>query len=479
MKIKKIFYFPTLLSFILLTALTNCSQEKESIEVFQRPSVSLDLAEILKKGKLTVLAENSSTSFFMYRGKKMGFEYELLKEFAQELGVTLEIKIVDNLDNLIHMLNNGEGDIIACNYVITRERNKLIGFSVPFMRTPQVLIQRKPYGWQKMKPEKMNPLLIRDISLLAKKKILVWENSNHFERLSHLQDEIGDTILIEKENGLLGSEEMIEMVSEGLIDYTVAEENVARINKRFYENIDYQTYLSVRQKIAFGLRKSSTLLNARLDKWLNQFMAKKTFKYLKTKYYDLKILPLNNDTNKINFKSGQLSPYDASFKRVASKYQWNWLLLASVAFHESRFNPNARGFGGAYGIMQFMPATGPKYGVSPNSTVDQQILGGMKLLNSLYTLWKQIPDKEQRVKFTLASYNAGKGHIDDAQKLAKKYGLNPLIWDNNVEKMMLNLSKREYYRDKVVKSGALRGARTCNYVREIYGRYIEWASVYK
>ena len=78
-------------------------------------SVRFDLPEILKKGKITVLAENSSTSFFIYRGKKMGFEYEVLKEFANELGVELEVKIVDNLDDITKRLNEGEGDIVACN----------------------------------------------------------------------------------------------------------------------------------------------------------------------------------------------------------------------------------------------------------------------------------------------------------------------------------------------------------------------------
>lgn len=473
------FIGPTLLSFFLLFALSNCSEEKEEVDAFQHPSVSIDLPEILKKGKLTVLAENSSTSFFIYRGKKMGFEYEMLKEFANEIGVTLEIKIVGNMDNLIQMLNDGEGDVIACNYTVTRERNKLIDFSVPFIRSPQVLIQRKPEGWEKMKPEVLKAALIRDPSQLAQKKVHVWKNSSYYQRLDHLQDEIGDTIFIEEEDGMLGTEEMIEMVSEGLIDYTVAEENIARVNQRFFDNIDISTPLSVKQKIAFGLRKSSPLLNARLDKWLNQFMGKKTFRYIKSKYFELKNLPVNSPDYLESIKGGQLSKFDDAFKRAAAKYDWDWRLLASVAYHESKFNPTVRGFGGAYGMMQFMPNTGPKYGVYPSSPPEVQIMGGMKKIYKDFESWKSIPDKDQREKFTLATYNAGRSHVEDAQRLAKKHGLDPLRWDDNVEKMMLNLSKSQYYRDEVVKNGALRGARTYNYVRAIYARYLEWASVYK
>lgn len=473
------FIIPTLLVFSMFLLLIACDNKKENVEVFEHPSVSIDLPEILKRGKLTVLAENSSTSFFIYRGKKMGFEYEMLKEFANEIGVTLEIKIVGNMDNLIQMLNDGEGDVIACNYTITRERNKLIDFSVPFIRSPQVLIQRKPVGWEKMKPEELKNKLIRDPALLAHKKVHVWKNSSYYQRLDHLQDEIGDTILIEEEDGLIGTEEMIEMVSEGLIDYTVAEENIARVNERFFDNLDVNTALSVRQKIAFGLRKSSPLLNARLDKWLNQFMEKKTFRYLKSKYFELKNLPINSPDYLASITGGQLSKYDNAFKRAAKLYEWDWRLLASVAYHESKFNPNVRGFGGAYGMMQFMPNTGPKYGVYPSSPPEVQIMGGMKKIYKDYVSWKSIPDKIQREKFTLATYNAGRSHVEDAQRLAKKHGLNPLKWDDNVEKMMLNLSKSQYYRDEVVKNGALRGARTYNYVRAIYARYLEWASVYK
>ena len=475
------FFIPTLLSFISLLILSNCSEEAESqVEKFEHPSISIDLAEILKRGKLTVLAENSSTSFFIYRGKKMGFGYEILKEFANELGVELEIKIVNNLDDLTEMLNNGDGDLIACNYTVTRERSKLIDFSVPILRTPQVLIQRKPEGWEEMEKVKIEKELLRDPAQLMHKKVHVWKNSSYYRRLMHLQEEIGDTIFIVEEDGNIGGEELIEMVSEGLIDYTVTEANIAKINQRFFENLDISTEISVRQKIAFGMRKSSPLLNERLDKWLTNFKVKRTFKYLKSKYFDWKKSPVKTADYLAILKGGQLSKFDVIFKKAAAVYGGlDWQFIASVAYQESKFNPNVVGFGGAYGMMQFMPNTGPKYGVYPNSTPEVQIYGAMKKMNSDFNNWNNIPDKEQRAKFTLATYNAGKGHIEDAQRLAKKYGLNPFVWDENVEKMLLNLSKSEFYRDEVVRNGAMRGAHTYKYVRTIYARYLEWKSVYK
>lgn len=456
---------------------SSCSDEPE--EEPKTPAVpGLDLPAILKKGKLTVLAENSSTSYFIYRGKKMGFEYEMLKEFANELGVDLEIVTISDLDEANSMLNGGEGDIIACNYTVTNERSKIIDFSIPFLRTNQVLIQRKPDGWEKMSKEEISKHLLNDPTELAGKKVNVWDRSSYYQRLKNLQEEIGDTILIQRESGDLSSEDLIENVSDGLIDYTVVEKNVAQINSQFLDNIDIHLDLSVKQKIAFGLRKTSPLLRARINQWLTKFTQRASFKYLKHKYFDLPDIASQTQDSYSSLKGGQLSLYDAHFKRIAAKHNWDWRFLASVAYQESKFNPRARGLGGAYGLMQFMPETGPKYKVYPSSTPEVQIEGGMKYLLVIYNLWSDVPSHEERLKFTLASYNSGTSHVKDAQRLAEKYDLDPKKWNGNVEVMMKNLSKRQYYRDPVVQSGATRGAHAAKYVHTVYERYNSYKTMF-
>mgnify|MGYP000214856429 CR=1 FL=1 len=452
----------------------SCKSDNSAEDSEPDPAVIADLKKILKDGKLTVLMENSTTSYFIYRGKKMGFEYEILREFADELGVVLEVKVVDNLDDLIPMLNKGEGDLIACNYTYTKSRKADIEFSEPYIRTPQVLIQRYPEGWEKMKEKELTKHLILSPEQLNQKKVHVWKNSSYYNRLINLQEETGDTIFLEEVDGQIGTEELIEMTSEGMIDYTVAEQNIAMANQKFYPNIHISTVLSVQQKICFGLRKNNPILKARLDKFINIFTKKVSYRYLKKKYFEMSAISNSSKFKPGNIKRGELSPYDAIFKQVAQKYGFDWRILASISYHESRFNPNARGFGGAYGMMQFMPSTGPKYGVYPSSPPSVQIEGGMKKIAKDFQSWSHIPDEEQRFKFTLATYNAGKGHVQDAQRLAEKHGLNPEIWDENVEKMMLNLSKQSYYRDPVVKNGAHHGGVTYRYVKDIYGRYLEW-----
>jgi membrane-bound lytic murein transglycosylase F len=446
-------------------------------EFGSEPTVNIDLPEIMKRGKLTILAENSSTTYFIYKGKKMGFEYELLKLFAQHLGVELDVQIVHNLDSLQLLLNTGKGDIVACNYTVTKERAERINFSEPFLKTPQVLIQRSV---QNDTDESFkSPAFIQDPSELAGKEVHVWKNSSYHERLMHLQEEIGDSIHIEGVSGNIGGEELIEMVSSGLIDYTVAEENIAAVNARFFDNINTSTTLSVKQKIAFGLRKNSPLLLQKLNEWLKETMKKPIFSYIQKKYFDSGQYAQQYINDNAKLDGRRISNFDEIFKKEAEAIGWDWRLIASIAYQESKFNPEIQGFGGAYGMMQFMPGTGPKYGVYPDSPPEVQIKGGAKKLQADDKSWSSIPDEVQRKKFALASYNAGKGHIVDAQRLARKHGMDPNKWDDNVEVMLLNLSKREYYQDEVVKNGMMKGTTTHHYVRSVYNRYLEWKEVYK
>lgn len=436
-----------------------------------------DLPGILKKGKLRVLAENSATSFFIYKGKKMGFEYEILREFAENIGVELEIIRVNDLDEINERLNNGEGDIIACNYTVTRDLQDQIAFSRPYFQANQVLVQRKLDPLIDITAEAWNKYHITDPLQLARKKVDVRRNSAHYERLLNLQNEIGDTIYIRPTHSNQSVEELMEMVSDGQIDYTVADRNIARINQEFYTNLDISLAISFRQNIAFGLSKKAPLLKKRLDAWLLKFMKKETFAYIKRKYYDFSSnLQYPEDGGTI--RRGALSPFDAIMKAEAEKYQFDWRLLAAIIYHESKFNPKAHAFGGAYGLMQFMPGTGSRFGVYPHSPPEAQIKGGMKYINSIRALWKDIPDENEKHKFMLASYNAGSGHIKDAQKLAAKRGLNPKVWAGNVEKMVQNLGKNEYYSDPVVENGAFRGGFTARYVNSIISRYESYKSMF-
>jgi membrane-bound lytic murein transglycosylase F len=423
-----------------------------------------DLEAILKKDTLTVLTENGAISFYEYKDKYLGFEYEILDSFARHIGVHLKIVEIANPDDYVLYLNERRGDIIACNKPIHMEDKKIHAFSIPYNHSFEVLVQRSS-----------EDSVIRDISKLKNKDLYIRKKSSFVKRILHLEDEIGQSINVKSVEGYPVTEDLIEMVSRGEIDYTISMENTARIEQACHPNIDISTLLSVRQNIAFGLRKSDVDLKEKLDYFLDEFLESEGYELLQNKYFDYMketnffIDELDSVTN-INI---ELSKYDELFKASALKRNWDWRFLASIAYQESRYDPDARGFGGAYGMMQFMPNTGPSFDVYPDSPPAVQIDAGMRYIDQLYNQWSQIDSKEQRLKFTLASYNAGKGHIDDAVRLAEKFGYNPLVWDENVELMIKNLSIPEHYRNAPVKYGAYRGPAK-DYVKSIYSRYMAW-----
>lgn len=464
---------------VLLSGCQNTARQDKTVVGQAIEEKQDDLKEIMEQNKLVVLTENSANSYFIYRGQKMGLEYEILKEFARSIGVKLEVKIVKNLDHIIDKLNQGEGDLIACNYTITKERRKQIDFSTAFMRTSQVLIQRKPQGWRKMRVKEWKSELINDPAKLAQKTIHVWKNSSYYERLINLQNELGDTIFLEPLDGDIIPEDVIEMVDKGFIDYTVTDKNVALINQRFYPDIDASLELSVKQKIAFGVRKKSPLLRKKLNDWLEDFMKTATYKYIKHKYLNMSHYSGKSKRTYSSINGNTISPYDDLIKKYANEANWDWRLLAALIFQESKFRLDQQSWAGAYGLMQFMPTVGPSYGVYPDSPPSVQIRGGMKKLRDDLKAWKSIPDSIQRIKFTLGTYNAGLGHILDAQRLAKKNGKDPLVWDDNVEVFVKRLSQPKYYHDPVCYYGYLRGAETYNYVREIFIRYSEYKTAFE
>ena len=449
-KLKDLKFRLFFLFFIII--MSSCSS------ISDREHVGIDLKEIHKKGKLTVLLENSSLSFFEYRGKKLGFEYEILAAFAKSIHLPLELKVVSNSKDFFRLLNDGEGDILGANLAISLADKKIINYSEPFYFAEQVLIQRQ------------NDTLIREPLDLIEKTIYVRKNSCFQKRLSSIQEEIGSKIAVKTFDNDPITEDLIEKVANGEINYTLAHENLARISKELHPNLNIQTKISFKQKIAFALRLKSPKLKKSLDLFLEKYCESNEFKELKKKYFDY----LSNQVViDFTFKNGNLSPFDDLFKDAANKYSWDWKILVAISHKESRFNPNARGLGGAFGLMQFMPLTGRIYGVGPSSTPKEQIDAAMKMLDKTYRSWSSVPDPEQRMKFTLGSYNAGRCHIEDAQKLARDNGLNPDLWDGNVELMVKKLSDPEYYGSARLRCGAYRGG-AVSYVRTIYSNYKAW-----
>ncbi|HSY76539.1 MAG TPA: transporter substrate-binding domain-containing protein, partial [Bacteroidia bacterium] len=283
-----------------------------------------DLDQVKKSKKLILLTENSSTSYFIYKGQPMGYEYEMLNSFAQSIGVELDVEVVKNVDNIFQMLDSCEGDIAADNLTITSNRRKDVEFASPLFTTRQVLIQRKPDNWQKLSTTQLESLLVKNPLQLAERQVYVRKGSSFYERLKDLSNEIGGKIDVIETPGTETTEELIGDVAKGKIDFTIADENVARIIASYYDNLDISTPVSFTQKIAWAVRRNSPeLLNA-LNDWLSKQKKKGYNDIVFGKYFmDKKSASSRQTSEYFSLTGGKISPYDDLIKKYSVKLGWD------------------------------------------------------------------------------------------------------------------------------------------------------------
>ncbi len=430
-----------------------------------------DLPAIIEQGVLKATTDYNSTNYFVYRGQPMGFHLELLKKFAQHIGVELEIFVTNDLnENVECLMSDGDCNIIAMDLTVTRDRRDLLSFTEPHSQTRQVLVQRRPENWYHMRSSEIEDHLIRNQLDLAGKTIHVHKNSAHMVRLNNLMEEIGDTIYLVETD--YEPEMLIEKVANGEIEYTVSDEHVAQVNQTYYANIDTQTPLSFAQNLSWAVRHDTPLLKAAIDEWMSEFKQTRQYSNLYNRYFQNPRSSIMAKSPYHSLGGGRISLYDDYFKQFSEIVGWDWRLIASLAFQESRFNSEAVSWAGAFGIMQLMPNTASMYNVSESSSPIDNIVAGVKYLSWIDSRLRNIiTDDAERVKFVLASYNVGLGHVLDARRLAEKYGKDPNMWKDNVDYYVLNKSKPKYYLDPVVRHGYARGAEPYHYVHEILERY--------
>ncbi len=444
----------------------------ETKEVDVREVVQFDLDKIKNRGTLIAVVDNSTTSYFVYKGQPMGYEYELLSLLAEYLGVELELVITTDIEDAIAQLNAGKGDIVAYNLTVTKNRAQMMDFTDHLTLSRQVLVQKKPDNWRQMKLHEIEKVLIRDQIDLLDQEVHVRKSSSFVDRLQNLSDEMGGDITIVEDTTNLEIEQLIHQVAEGTIKYTVADENVAKLNATYHQDLDVSTPISFSQRIAWGVRSNSSLLLNAVNSWLAGMKQDVAFYTIYQRYFESPKASLKRVHSDFSTLSGhQIGPYDEMIKISAKELGWDWELLAALVFQESKFNPDAKSWVGAQGLMQLMPNTAKEFGAADPKDPQQSLNAGVKYLQWLDHYWQdKIPDDEERTKFVLGSYNVGQGHVLDARKLTVKFGKDSTVWDDNVAYYLLKKSEPKYYKDPVVAAGYCRGAEPVHYVSEILHR---------
>jgi membrane-bound lytic murein transglycosylase F len=417
------------------------------------------LAEIKKSGYIRILTRNNATSFFVYRGHRMGFDYELGKRLAQQLGIRAQFVVPREWGDLIPALLRGEGDVIAGEMTVTPERTRQVLFAAPYSQTRELAVY------------KHGTPAVKDPADLSGRKVRVRKSSSYFETLqalnATLKAESKPPVEIDVASDELETDDILDQVSKGAATYTLADELIAQQAASYFDDLEVGAPVSGARDLAWAVRPGQTDLASEIDSLFHTEKKGPEFNILKRKYFQDA-----RDAKKRGKETlegtGSLSPYDPLIQDAAKRYSYDWRLVAAQIYQESRFDPQKKSWCGAQGLFQIMPATAKELGVNNPVDPKEGIEGGAKYMARLMKHFSEVPDPIERYKLALASYNCGPGHVDDARELLRSQGKPTSTWAD-VQGAMLQLSKEAVHGK--TKFGFCRCGEPVDYVRHITERY--------
>jgi membrane-bound lytic murein transglycosylase F len=432
--------FAVLVSCVLLGLPSSCTK-KDGLEA------------ILQSGQITVLTRNNGHCYYTYRERKMGFEYDLAKAFSDYLGVKLKV-VTPPWKDLINNLNKGEGDFVAASMTIMPSRQEKADFSDSYLTVQQELIRNK------------DNTEVREIGDLKGKTIDVRRGTSYEARLKALKEKGLDVKIVLHDD--TPTEELIRMVAEKEIDFTVADSNIALLNRRYYPDIRIAFPLGEEESLGWAVRKGEKALLQKINEFFKKIKVDGTYEKLYNKYYANVEIFDYVDLKKYHERLRERLPeYRPIIQRTARKHGFDWRLIAAVVYQESHLDPEATSFTGVEGIMQLTEDAAEDMGVEDRRDPEQSIRGGVKYLRKLYRSFDEAKDPD-RLYLALASYNVGRGHILDAQKIAEEKGLDPNSW-SSLQQVLPLLRYRKYYKNTTY--GYCRGTEPVRFVKRIRTYY--------
>lgn len=420
----------------------------------EKPST---LERVKEDGVLRVVTRNSPATYFQDRNGETGFEYELVKRFADDLGVKLEIETADNLDDLFAQLGKPAGPVLAAAGLVSgAQRQTQAKFSHPYLQvTPQVIYRNG----------RSRPTEPKD---LVGKKIMVLKGSSHAEQLAELKKQY--PTLEYEESDAVEVVDLLRMVDEGQIDLTLVDSNELAMNQVYFSNVRVAFDLGDArdQRWAVAAGEDNSLLN-QINDFIDKAQKNGTLQRLKDRYYGhVDVLGYVGAYTFAQHLQQRLPKYEKHFKSYAKTEQVDWRLLAAIGYQESMWQPEVTSKTGVRGLMMLTQRTAQAMGVSNRLDPRQSIMGGAKYFMLIKEQLDDSIAEPDRTWFALAAYNVGTGHLEDARTLAKREGLNPNKW-LDVKKMLPRLSQKQWY--SKTKYGYARGGEPVHFVANIRRYY--------
>lgn len=416
--------------------------------------------------KLRVLSLHSINSFFLYDGEEHGLEYELLQLYAKDRGLLIDIITVENYRQMYDSIAEGNFDVAMGTLLVNSALDSIAPFSSTLYTADVILVTSTA------PPVKDVPLT----NVIHHSPIHFWMRDR-----DHLSSTASDSLnhLVTE----MSKEFALELVARNEYPRLIVDRNDFVIMHSYYPQLQEHSILEKEQPVAFAFNPYSMSLKDNFNAWHASNHRGSDYQYTLQKYRDHSSFIKDKLRYELPIiRKGIISQYDSIIKMYAEKEYFDWKLIAAIIHQESRFRPLTVSPVGAYGLMQLMPSVAKTYKINFKklSSPDLNIATGTKYFRWIYNHFdKPEYTEEDKIKFSLASYNAGMGHILDAKALAVKYKLNPYVWDDNVELMLLRKSSHKFYTDPVVKYGHCRGYETQVYVRNImqyYEHYLNFSA---
>lgn len=413
-----------------------------------------DWPAIVASGRLRMGTVNDPTTYYLWRGELIGFEYELARLFADQHELVLEVVVAESISELLDLVTAGRVDYVSASLSPTTEREALgVAFTAPYMTINEAFVTaREP---------------VADLAALAEREVVVNPATSYASTLRAMAATPFEVIEDERSPTTI-----LDAVLDGELDATLLDSHRAELTATFDDRISIGHRLEPGKPLAWGIAAGNDGLGEALDTFIKGAYRGYDYNVLRNKYFKNKRRMARQREDRITGR--ELSPFDDLVKTAVTggdeDLPLDWRLIVAQMYQESGFDPAQVSFAGARGLLQMMPRTAREIGVDPDRLHEPavSIEAGVDYLRWTMNHFPELPLGE-RIWFALASYNAGVGHVRDARLLADELELDDSLWFDNVEVAMLKLAEPEYARKAMY--GYVRGTEPFNYVREIRELY--------
>jgi membrane-bound lytic murein transglycosylase F len=401
-------------------------------------------------GTLTMLTPKSATSYWTYEDEQIGFEYELARRYAESLQVSLRVVTVPR-DELYERLKRTRTAFVATGVTAGEPPPEHVRNTRPYMRVGHALVVHASEYFLDTGEE------------LSGRAVHVRAGSPD-ER--SLRDRVADGLnvdVVPRED--LTAEELLQAVHEEEIGAAAVDAHLLRHNRRYIPALHKALELSDHGELVWAVKNGNRSLMESMNRFIRSAERSGMIDRLQERFYGhselFDYVELRTFHRAVD---SRLPQYREAFQEAAAEHGFDWRLIAAMAYQESHWNPRARSFAGARGIMQLTHRTAREIGVSNRMDPEESIRGGVSYLATMYGRFEGIEQEDDRLAFALASYNVGYSHVRDAQKIAEQLDLDPTRWRSMEEALPLK-SRPEYYEE--ADFGFARGDEPVEYVRRI------------